>query len=73
MSGFKIDYASGNGTSTLTLPASQTIAGNGYYLIAASAPSTPGNLLADSIVPNYVGSLSLAPGQASNLVLKNAG
>lgn len=72
VSGFKIDAASVNGTATLTLPASQSIAGNGYYLIAASAVSTAGNQLSPGVTPNYVGALSLSPSQASNLVLKNS-
>lgn len=72
VSGFKIDAASANGTATLTLPASQTIAGNGYYLIAASAVATAGNQLAPGVSPDFVGALSLSPSQSANLVLKNA-
>lgn len=72
ISGFKIDNAATDGTSILTLPGGQTIAGGGYYLIAASAPSTVGNALADPIVPNYVGALSLSSSQVGNLVLKSS-
>lgn len=39
ISGWKIDNAASNGTATLTLPASQTIAANGYYLITSTSPS----------------------------------
>ncbi|MDQ1343898.1 MAG: hypothetical protein QG650_618, partial [Patescibacteria group bacterium] len=72
--GFQIDAASASGTSALTLPASpQTIAGNGFYLIAASIVSDPSNLLSASVSPDYVtASLSFSPSQSANLVLKNA-
>lgn len=54
ISGFLLDAASANGTATLVLPASQSIAGNGYYLVAASAVATAGNLLSASVSPDYV-------------------
>ncbi|MFB0965717.1 MAG: hypothetical protein QMC36_08800 [Patescibacteria group bacterium] len=73
MSGFLIDGAASGGTATLTLPAGQSVPGNGYYLIATSNVATAGNLLSAGVSPNYVGALSMSPSQTSNLVLKNSG
>lgn len=71
ISGWKIDNAASNGTATLTIPASQTLAANGIYLITTSA--TAASLLKNSIVPDLVtATLSLSPTQAASLILKNA-
>lgn len=70
LSGWNIDYASGNGTSTLTIPSSQSIAAGGYYLITATSTAAGGNLLSGT--SDSAGSLSLNPSQTNSLVLKNA-
>lgn len=72
ISGWKIDYGAGGGTSTLTLGATQTIAANGYYLITATAVANASNLLAAGVTADFVGSLSIDPSQTNSLVLKNA-
>ena len=74
ISGWKIDNAMMNGTATLTIPASQTIPANGYYMITATPPSNASNLLSTGVTAHFVGSLSLAQNQIGSLILKtNAG
>lgn len=73
ISGWKIDNATANGTATLTIPAGQTIAANGYYLITSAPVDQVGNLLSDVLPVNLSGSLGLASGQVGNLVLKSSG
>lgn len=73
ISGWKIDNAASNGTATLTLPSSQTIAGNGYYLISSTPTNNASNLLSNGLAVNFSGSLSLSSSQVGNLILKNSG
>ena len=73
ISGWTIDNAATNGTAILTIPATQTIAANGYYLIGTTDPSNASNLLSAGITVDFTGSLSLAQNQTGNLVLKTSG
>lgn len=73
ISGWKIDNAATTGTTQLTLPAGQTIAGNGYYLISSTPTNNISNLLSNALPVNFSGTLSLASGQTGNLILRNSG
>ncbi len=68
-----IDNAGGTGTH-LTIPASETIDANGYYLITRTAADATGNLLADGISIDRVDStLSLSVGIQSLIHRSAAG
>lgn len=71
ISGWTVDHAATNGTTTLTIPAVQTIPANGYYLITSTATNNANNLINNGITADYVGALSITPAQTGDLVLKN--
>lgn len=71
ISGWTIDHAANSGIDILTIPAAQTIAADGYYLITSTATNNASNLISDAITADYAGSLSITPVQTGNLILKN--
>lgn len=71
ISGWKIRNAGGNGID-ITIPASTSIAGGGYYLVTKNTPGSGGSELAAGITADLVSAtLSLAASQNS-LILQNA-